>query len=446
MASKGIYAPPELVPEKYASWRKAMAIWEMATTLEKKKRAPVVFLSLSGKAQEAILELDPTVLSADDGLDKLYDKLDSLFKIDSAQAALSAYADFEKYTRPSSMSMADFNVEYDRMVQKLKEHDIKLPEAVLAHRVLKSANLSEDNEKLVVATVKDATYTDMMDQIRKIMRVRPVDRDVTVKPVVATIKSEPLDINLAESDSNPSNESREEDSEVHYSNYRGRGWRGNSRRGDWRGNRGSNRGASFRSRRGQNPMGYDGKVSKCRICGSTMHWARDCQHKKDKQKDAEEDNFETSIVLLNQEKSLDSMLLGETIGSIVLDSGCCKTVCGQTWYQCYIDTLPGRLKKNLKCENSKASFRFGNGKVLNSQFKVSLPCRLAGKDIEISTDVIDSDIPLLLSKDSMKKAGTVMNFMEDSVSILGTDVKLNCSQSGHYYMPLSRVTGVSNDP
>ena len=75
MASNKLFAPPELVPDKYASWRKAMAIWEMATNLEKKKRAPVVFLSLSDKAQEAILELDPTTLSAEDRLEKLYEKL-----------------------------------------------------------------------------------------------------------------------------------------------------------------------------------------------------------------------------------------------------------------------------------------------------------------------------------------------------------------------------------
>ena len=101
-----------------------MTIWEMATSVPEEKRAPVVFLSLSGKAQEAILELDPTELNTRNGMRVLYDKLDSIFKVDKAQAALTAYADFEKYSRPMTMSMADFNVEFDGMLQKLKDHDI----------------------------------------------------------------------------------------------------------------------------------------------------------------------------------------------------------------------------------------------------------------------------------------------------------------------------------
>ena len=71
-----INAPPQLDPEKYTSWRKAMTIWEMATSFSKDKRAPVVFLSLAGKAQEAVLELDPKLLNTDTGMDALYEKLD----------------------------------------------------------------------------------------------------------------------------------------------------------------------------------------------------------------------------------------------------------------------------------------------------------------------------------------------------------------------------------
>ena len=75
MSGKPVYAPPGLVPEKYASWKKAMVIWELATSIPKEKRAPVVFLSLKGKAQEAILELEPTELGASDGsgMTKLYE-------------------------------------------------------------------------------------------------------------------------------------------------------------------------------------------------------------------------------------------------------------------------------------------------------------------------------------------------------------------------------------
>ena len=91
-------APPVLVSGSYQSWRKEMKFWEMATSVEPKRRAPIVFLSLSGKAREVILEMDPTTLNTDGGLDLLYGKLDELFKVDAGQAQLSAYEKFEKFS------------------------------------------------------------------------------------------------------------------------------------------------------------------------------------------------------------------------------------------------------------------------------------------------------------------------------------------------------------
>ena len=425
-----------------------MTIWEMVTTFSKDKRAPVVFLSLTGKAQEAILELDPLTLNTDTGMDALYAKLDSIFKVDSAQAALTAYADFEKYSRPSSMSITDFNVEFDSMVQKLREHDIKLPDAVLAHRALKSANLREENEKLVVATVKEASSQEMI-QIKKIMGVRSEVSQKSSPGPVACVKTEPQEVNFSDDHSSYCDSTISE-GDVMYNSYgrdfqkrknRGRGaFRGGNRyqrsRGRGRGNRGYGQGT-------QNPRGSDGKPSQCHVCQSTMHWARNCPHKDDEDAD-EKKPYETSIVLLNNQTAGDNSLLGETLGSVVLDSGCSRTVCGGTWYECYLDTLPQHIRDKVKPVSSDARFRFGNGEVLKSKFNVKLPCRLAGKTVEIATDVVDSDIPLLLSKSSMKKSNTVLNFVNDSVSIFGKNLKLKCTSSGHYYIPLSRLSGVDN--
>ena len=457
MSGKSVNAPPELVPEKYASWKKAMVIWELATNVPPEKRAPTVFLSLNGKAQEAILELDPAVLSAKDGMQKLYEKLDSLFKVDSAQAALAAYAEFEQYRRPGSMTISDFNIEFDRMVQRLMDHDIKLPEAVLAHRVLKSAGLSEENEKLIIATVADATYADMMKQVKKVMGIQ---KDLTAEsrasPTIAFVKpkNEPLEVGYSDSDGNScaQPQGEEADSVLYGNSYtfgrgRGRAGRpGTNYRGRYRQNRGGRgRVSSGRGSGGQNPIGYDGKPSKCAICGSIMHWARDCPHKEGKVKYDDDSLFDTSIVLMNYAENVDSSLLGQTLGCVVLDSGCCRTVCGITWYNCYLDTLPQPIREQIKTEESSAKFRFGNRKVLDSKFCVKLPCRLAGKNIKIKTDVVDSVIPLLLSKDSMKLADTVIDFKEDTVSVFGRNLKLSCASSGHYFLPLSRISSESNE-
>ena len=168
MASKYI-APPPLVLEKYTFWRKEMVLWEMATNVEKKKMAPTVFLTLTDKAREAVLEMDPATLNENDGLSKLYTKLDELFQEDKTQAALICYDKFERYSRPSDMSITDYLVEFERMIEKLKVYEIALPQPVLAYRALRSANISEDYEKIVKATVSDLTFKWMSKQLKKVM-------------------------------------------------------------------------------------------------------------------------------------------------------------------------------------------------------------------------------------------------------------------------------------
>ena len=94
----------------------------------------------------------------------------------------------------------DFRVEFDSLVQQLKSYKIELPEAVLAYRALKSANLSIDNEKLVRATVQEITLKDMMLQLQKVVGVDSTSKDENVSEKV-TIKQEP-DANYA-SESSP---------------------------------------------------------------------------------------------------------------------------------------------------------------------------------------------------------------------------------------------------
>ena len=62
-----------------------MQIWEMATSVKKAKRTHIVFLSLEGKTREAVLELDIVALNSEDGIEKVYKKLDTLFLEDINQ-------------------------------------------------------------------------------------------------------------------------------------------------------------------------------------------------------------------------------------------------------------------------------------------------------------------------------------------------------------------------
>ena len=85
MASK-YFLPPALLKDKYSTWQKERKIWELVTSLDKTRRALMVFLSLEGTAREVVLELDTVVLNSGDGMKKLYEKLDPLFLEDINQS------------------------------------------------------------------------------------------------------------------------------------------------------------------------------------------------------------------------------------------------------------------------------------------------------------------------------------------------------------------------
>ena len=54
----------------------------------------------------------------------------------------------------------------------------------------------------------------------------------------------------------------------------------------------------------------------------------------------------------------------------------------------------------------------------------------------IECEVIEKNLPLLLSKDSMKKAGVALNFVEDNATINVEKIDLGTTSSGHYIIPL----------
>ena len=68
---------------------------------------------------------------------------------------------------------------------------------------------------------------------------------------------------------------------------------------------------------------------------------------------------------------------------------------------------------------------------------------VAGKMCKIEANVIAKDIPLLLSKNSLKKADAIIDMKNDKAFIFGKEVKLHVhlSTSGHYCIDVGPSTG-----
>ena len=60
-----------------------------------------------------------------------------------------------------------------------------------------------------------------------------------------------------------------------------------------------------------------------------------------------------------------------------------------------------------------------------------------GKEDMIKSDVIDSDLPWLLSKSAIKKANVKIDFSNDVVNMLNQKINIVFTGSGYYAVPIS---------
>ena len=121
----------------------------------------------------------------------------------------------------------------------------------------------------------------------------------------------------------------------------------------------------------------------------------------------------------------------------LVDCGASATVCGCGWIKAWctsfrISELPRSAKK----------FRFGDGHGCQSLgfifLRASVQGRIAGKwiPIGIQTDVVEGEVPLLLSLSSLGKLEGVINCTEQSLGTRCGEFQLTATNSGHLRLDL----------
>ena len=81
-----------------------------------------------------------------------------------------------------------------------------------------------------------------------------------------------------------------------------------------------------------------------------------------------------------------------------MDTGCSTTVCGIEWLDEYVSKLAHFQRSCITEEHSDASFTFGDGNFFKSLKRVNMPCYIGGENANITTDVIQCNIPMLMSE------------------------------------------------
>ena len=70
---------------------------------------------------------------------------------------------------------------------------------------------------------------------------------------------------------------------------------------------------------------------------------------------------------------------------------------------------------------------------------VIIPAKIGDTVCKIKTEVVQNDIPLLLSKESLKRANVVLDIKNDKAVLFGNGVKLKQTSSSHYCVTLKNA-------
>ncbi|CAK9107745.1 unnamed protein product [Durusdinium trenchii] len=210
--------------------------------------------------------------------------------------------------------------------------------------------------------------------------------------------------------------------------------------------------------------------STCNRCGRKGHWARECRSKETtkgagKSKTSgssaasgaavvQELDFVAAVMAtptlleqvrkhvneksqLNAPATTEEILLVSSPGYGVLDSGCGRTIVGQTTLRAFEKIWKQKGWAIPKPIDEVHQFKFGNGEVETSLVSIQMPVVLAHRRGVIRAAVIKGDAPLLLSRTALKTLGATLDFAHDSLQVFGKTIPLQTNSAGQYVVQLT---------
>ena len=437
--------PPTFKSGKsYERYKQELLAWREVTDISKEKQGISVALSLpeddeSGIREKVFDEVDLAELKAEAGFEKLVEFLDKQLKKDDLSDCLEKFEDFEDFERASGQTIQDYKSKFDQKYNKIVKLRMTLPAPVLAFKLLRKAKITRE-EKLLVLTGLDYTKQESMyDQAKESLK-KFIGEHASAE-LKSAIKVEPTF--LTEEEAYAAGYVKRPQGGL--KNWKPQSeWKGNGKTG-WRGNynKDSRRsgGPSKAGQRNVNPKGLDGKPILCSACGSFRHLIRACPDSWENRSEAhvvDTVEGEEAVLFTGYNKASVQQLGVEARNCAVLDCACSSTVCGENWLAGYLASLEPQDREKVVRAPGEKVFKFGGGEKLKSKGAYHIPAEIAGRSVSIKTDVVESDIPLLLSKDAMKKAKVKLDLENDTARIFDVDISLNHTSSGHYCVPIDK--------
>ena len=476
----------------FNTWVTCVRAWSNATELAKDQQGYLLASELPKESEKYGKTLKDDFFKAcpatelinnEAGVERVIDFLKSRVFIDEEKELFETKRQMSNIKRRKNQSIHEFLIDFENILEKARQLDIDIKnDKLLALTLFECANL-DDTEETVIRGVCDFLAQDGK-------------RYETVKRKLREVCSKLSDKN--ERNNEEINLTQYSNAEDDISNridevYISRGWKPptnfqryqnspnrNNRdqnKKTWNKSSGNNtRMGNFSQLRTKkrNPLGPDGKPMRCKLCDAITHFMADCpdavtnvkkndykgnrQGKYEKvyltrineqgleeekellmeRSDAEsgEESVNCTVLCSDNKEDLNNFT-AEAINMAALDTCCTASVTGEKWLDVYLKSLPEDLKQKVQGPSeSKRTFIFGNQGRLKSKAKYTIPVKIGGEYNEISFDVINSDIPLLLSKAEMKKLGITLDMKNDKGYINGKPLVLHTTSAGHYTVDL----------
>ena len=475
---KEIDAWTKLTKEDEADWAKLVALGCLSPDDPSGIRDKVFALNLEG--DEAIDEvrgennvvLSPAVpANPGAGWKRFMDFMDQEFAKDNLTDMCEHIRKFMKLTKPREQTMKAYVSNFEATYKKAKEKGLPdMPDKFLMWFLLESAGITDHEYMLVLTGVPSDSANMYVAAKTSLLRFFNSDR-----AQASPSHSVGLDACL----------------DTHWQRQGGRGYQGNrgyQGAGQYGGGqhggggaaaRGASGGGGPRGRGGErqpwknphtkagqqqiannkplNPKDENGDYHLCNSCGSYRHFVKDCPYKdqfftgdeipydptndpnlnegQGNQNGNEEENS-TYNTHFNSVQLFDILINDvfhneHTLAKLFMDTGCVRSVAGRKWFREFIMTLSEETRKRIMKYLSHARFRFGGTDIKPSLGLYTVPCSINGKNIMLQLDIIDNNIPCLISKAAMKKAGGIINLEEDTIRLYGQVIKMDTAPSGH---------------
>ena len=466
--------------DSYDAYKDVVELWKVTTDHPKKKLGAYLVTGLPNKSktfgnniQEGLFAKHrPSELANDEGgIDKVLAYLDSILSKTPRSQSIEAFAKVHFFRRKSGQKIAEYIREFDIACNKCKNKSVAIDQTQKTFILLLGASLEPHQYEMLKGYMDDCDDDKLYEKVKERM-LFVLTNSLGEICGQGKVESQPLDEAFfteheeafaawqARKNQYKGKQGQSYPSSNQWNNNNGNNNYNNSHNSQNYRNNTSNHSSKQKEEEDINPKDKMGRRLKCRECGSHKHLQKQCLYYKKRKGDqqamvtqgevsdpgsvteGDSDEYEDAQdnvqkVLFTNDKAELSRFTAESLCSAALDTCCTSSVSGEKWMEIYLQALPKHMKGKVKGPFSTGTeFTFGNNQSLKSGKAFKIPI-IIGKDAhEIVVDVINSDIPLLLSKSHMKQLGIALDMANDTATANGKPLKVNTTSAGHFIVNL----------